>query len=68
VIENRTTVEMTEEGKSQKQTTRFSFFLGKRKQRVSHIPTAATAAMGKNKKGTFLKSLDKECKYLLTDV
>jgi hypothetical protein len=33
----------------------FLFFLGKRKQRVSHIPTApAAAAIYTNKKGTFL--------------
>src|SRR6516162_9189797 len=37
---------MTEEGKSPKTNHGgFSFFLGKRKQRVSHIPTAPAAAI-----------------------
>jgi hypothetical protein len=37
-------MEMTEEGKS-KTKTGFSFFLGKRKERVSHIPTAPATAI-----------------------
>jgi hypothetical protein len=35
---------MTEEGKSLKPTAVFSFFLGKRKVRVSHIPHRPAAA------------------------
>lgn len=61
-------MEMKEEGKSPKRQRRgFPFFLGKRKESVSHIPNAATTAVITNtKKGTFLKSYDIQMDIPLT--